>query len=133
MIPIIPDISNYIEEEKYNDKTYRYSYKDKVVTGYCDKKDSVMQAIYFMLSTERYKFPIYSTNYGVELEDLIGQPMGLVESELERRITDCLKQDDRIVKVYDFKFERMGHKLHVTFNVQTTFNEDLTYILGVDI
>ena len=133
MIPIIPDISNYIEKETYNDKTYRYSYKDKVVTGYCDKKDSVMQAIYFMLSTERYKFPIYSTNYGVELEDLIGQPMGLVESELERRIADCLKQDDRIVKVYDFKFERMDHKLHVTFNVQTTFNEDLTYILGVDI
>lgn len=133
MIPVIPETSNYIEIQEYNDKTYKYSYKDKVVTGYCDKKDSVMQAIYFMLTCERYQFPIYSTNYGVELKDLIGQPIGLVESEVRRRIEDCLKQDDRITKVDDFIFERNRHKLHVTFTVYTTFNEKLTYILGVDI
>lgn len=133
MIPVIPETSNYIETQEYNDKTYKYSYKDKVVTGYCDKKDSVMQAIYFMLTCERYQFPIYSTNYGVELKDLIGQPIGLVESEVRRRIEDCLKQDDRITKVDDFIFERNRHMLHVTFTVYTTFNEKLTYILGVDI
>lgn len=133
MIPVIPETSNYIEIQEYNDKTYKYSYKDKVVTGYCDKKDSVMQAIYFMLTCERYQFPIYSTNYGVELKDLIGQPIGLVESEVRRRIEDCLKQDDRITKVDDFIFERNRHMLHVTFTVYTTFNEKLTYILGVDI
>lgn len=133
MIPVIPETSNYIEIQEYNDKSYKYSYKDKVVTGYCDKKDSVMQAIYFMLTCERYQFPIYSTNYGVELKDLIGQPIGLVESEVRRRIEDCLKQDDRITKVDDFIFERNRHMLHVTFTVYTTFNEKLTYILGVDI
>lgn len=133
MIPVIPETSNYIEIQEYNDKTYKYSYKDKVVTGYCDKKDSVMQAIYFMLTCERYQFPIYSRNYGVELKDLIGQPIGLVESEVRRRIEDCLKQDDRITKVDDFIFERNRHMLHVTFTVYTTFNEKLTYILGVDI
>lgn len=133
MIPVIPETSNYIETQEYNDKTYKYSYKDKVVTGYCDKKDSVMQAIYFMLTCERYQFPIYSTNYGVELKDLIGQPIGLIESEVRRRIEDCLKQDDRITKVDDFIFERNRHMLHVTFTVYTTFNEKLTYILGVDI
>lgn len=133
MIPVVPETSNYIETQEYNDKTYKYSYKDKVVTGYCDKKDSVMQAIYFMLTCERYQFPIYSTNYGVELKDLIGQPIGLIESEVRRRIEDCLKQDDRITKVDDFIFERNRHMLHVTFTVYTTFNEKLTYILGVDI
>lgn len=133
MIPVIPDSDNFLVLEKYNDKTYKYSYKDKVTTGYCTKKDSVMQAIYFMLTTERYKYPIYSLKYGIELDDLIGMPIPLVESEVKRRIVDCLKQDDRITNVNDFSFERNYNKLHVTFTVQTTFNEDLTYILGVDI
>ena len=133
MIPVIPDNSNYIKEETFNSKTYRYSYKDKVVTGYCDKKDSVMQAIYFMLNSERYQFPIYSTNYGMELKDLIGMPRNLAESEIRRRIEDCLTQDDRITGVSDFRFQHKRNKTHVTFTVHTTFNEDLTYILGVDL
>ena len=92
-----------------------------------------MQAIYFMLNSERYQFPIYSTNYGMELKDLIGMPRNLAESEIRRRVEDCLTQDDRITGVSDFRFQHKRNKTHVTFTVHTTFNEDLTYILGVDL
>ena len=85
--------------------------------GYIDDLEAVKQAIYLILSTERYRYPIYSWDYGVELVDLIGKPMPYVMSELPRRISEALTQDNRIDSVVDFKFEKNGKKLHVTFTV----------------
>jgi phage baseplate assembly protein W len=90
--------------------------KDRI-SGYTDELDAIMQAIYLILSTERYQYIIYSWDYGVELIDLIGQPMPYVMSEIPRRITEALTQDDRIEDVVDFEFEQQGKKLHVTFTV----------------
>ena len=87
------------------------------INGYVDDLEAVKQAIYLILNTERYQFVIYSWDYGVELLDLIGQPIPYVMSELPRRITDALTQDDRIEDVVDFEFEQNGKKLHTTFTV----------------
>ena len=93
--------------------------KDRI-SGYIDDLEAVIQAIYLILSTERYRFVIYSWDYGVELVDLIGKPMPYVMSELPRRITDALTQDNRIDDVTDFEFEVNRNKLHTTFTVVTT-------------
>lgn len=87
------------------------------INGYVDDVDALIQAIYLILSTERYQYVIYSWNYGVELLDLIGKPMPYVMAELPRRIKDALTQDDRIDDVIDFEFEVKGNKLHTTFVV----------------
>lgn len=87
------------------------------INGYIDDIDALIQAIYLILSTERYQYLIYSWNYGVELNDLIGKPMPYVMAELPRRIKDALTQDDRIEDVTDFEFEVVGKKLHTTFVV----------------
>ena len=79
-----------------------------------------MQAIHLILSTERYKYNIYSWDYGVELIDLFGKPMPYVMSELPRRITEALTQDNRIDNVTNFEFEQKGKQLHTTFTVVTT-------------
>ena len=89
------------------------------ISGFTDDLEAVAQAIYLILSTERYKFIIYSWDYGVELVDLIGQPMPYVMSELPRRITEALTMDDRISDVVDFEFTINGKKLHTTFTVVT--------------
>lgn len=89
------------------------------ISGYTDDLDAVIQAIYLILSTERYKFIIYSWDYGVELVDLYGKPMPYVMAELPRRITEALTQDDRITDVKDFEFEKNGKVLHTTFTVVT--------------
>lgn len=87
------------------------------ISGYIDDLESVIQAIYLILSTERYRFNIYSWDYGVELLDLIGKPMPYVMAELPRRITEALTMDDRIDDVVDFEFEREGKRLHTTFTI----------------
>jgi hypothetical protein len=93
------------------------------INGYTDGKEAVQQAIYLILNTERYKFIIYSWNYGVELVDLFGKPMSYVIAELPRRIKEALLQDDRITDVNDFTFEVKRSRLYTTFTVTTIYGD----------
>ena len=98
--------------------------QDKIISGTCDGLEALKQVIYKILNTERYKYPIYSWNYGVELSDLVGEPMSYVCAESERRITEALTQDDRIDDVSDFEFDTSNkHEVVCTFIVHTIFGE----------
>lgn len=131
MIPAVDILSEEITETTYPSNTYKiiikhdhYTDPSKAVdriNGYVDDLESVKQAIYLILGTERYQFNIYSWDYGVELVDLFGKPMPYVMSELPRRIKEALIQDNRIKDVTNFEFETNGKKLHTTFTVSTDF------------
>lgn len=109
-----------IEEEPTN--TYQLHYDKNRVIGMTDELEAMKQAVYKMLSTERYEFMIYDV-YGVELSDLIGKERSFVVPEIERRITDALLEDTRILKVGNFKFEFNKSKYLVTFDVETIYGE----------
>jgi hypothetical protein len=64
---------------------------------------------------------IYSWNYGIELEDLIGQPIPYIYAETQRRIIEALMADDRITSVSDFEFSHMGGDVAVHFTVVTIY------------
>lgn len=117
MIPQIETLLTPIQEVTYQTKTYKVILDKDRINGYTDEVDALIQTIYFILNTERYKYIIYSWDYGVELFDLFGKQMTYVIAEVERRITEALLQDDRILEVTNFEFEPNGHKLHVTFDV----------------
>ena len=51
-------------------KNYRMLLESNRVVGTCDGKEAMKQVIYKILMTERFRYVIYSWNYGVELEDL---------------------------------------------------------------
>ena len=119
MIPSINILTTEITETTYPNKTYKVEVDKNRINGYAEGLDSVEQAVNFILSTERYKYIIYSWDYGVELYDLIGKPVTYVMSELPRRITEALTQDNRIDDVTDFEFKKRGKKLSVTFTVVT--------------
>lgn len=122
MIPLVDIILEPIEETEYYDKTYKVLLDKNRVSGYAYDLEAVIQAIYFILNTERYKHPIYSWDYGVELLDLIGKPITYVKSEFKRRIEEALIQDDRINGCSDFIFELIDkNKLHVIFTVNTIY------------
>lgn len=122
MIPLNTIVLNEIDETEYYDKTYKVLLNKDCISGYAYEIESVKQAIYFILSTERYQHPIYSWDYGVELFDLIGKPMSYVQAEFRRRIEDALTQDDRIESCSDFQFEKIDKStLHVNFTVNTIY------------
>lgn len=104
-------------------RTYKLDIEHGCIRGFTDKADAVLQAVYLMLSVERYKYPIYSRNYGVELNDLIGTPCDYAMSEIERRITEALLTDDRIKSVDGWLFETAKNAVRVTFTVHTIYGD----------
>lgn len=137
MIPNSTLLTEELEEKSYAGKSYRVIITESQedydrISGYVDDMEAIRQAIYLILSTERYEYIIYSWDYGVELKDLFGKPMSYIISELPRRITEALTTDNRIEDVTDFEFEHKGKVLHTTFNVVTNIGNVETR-LEVDI
>lgn len=105
-------------------KTYHLRILSMRVQGLTDGLEAMKQAVFKVLQTERYRYPkIYSGNYGVELWDLIGQPIPYVLPEIQRRITEALTWDERITGVDGYEFEVQKSKVHTTFVVHTIYGE----------
>jgi hypothetical protein len=119
MIPNIEILTREISTPNYPSRTYRIKFDPDRISDYTDGLEAVVQAIYLILSTERYEYIIYSWDYGIELIDLYGKPMPYVMSELPRRIKEALLVDNRIKDVTDFTFEKNGKKLRTTFTAIT--------------
>lgn len=114
---LMPDVT-YETQPSY---TYAMILEEEKVVGNTQGNAAMKQAIHKILSTERYKTPIYSWNYGVEFATLIGKPMSYCIPEIERRIEEALLQDDRISSVGDFKFSKTRKgTIKVTFKCETT-------------
>ena len=105
-------------------KNYKMDLNNQFINGYCDGLEAVRQAVYKILNTERYQYIIYSWNYGVEFADLFSEPVDFVCPEIERRITEALKQDDRVISVDSFLFDiNKKHTVKVNFTVKTIFGD----------
>lgn len=118
------DLSEGYEVEEEASKTWKLNLDCGQVRGIVDGKEAVRQAVYCILNTERYESLIYSWDYGVELEELFGEPIGYVLPELKRRITEALTQDERIADVRDFTFDIEKHGVvRAAFTVETVFGE----------
>lgn len=105
MIPQNDGLTPDIKIVERPTKTYSMNLSGDDITGYTDELEAMKQAIYKIIRTERYKYLIYSWNYGIELEDLFGMPVSYCIPEIERRIKEALLQDTRILDVTDFIFE----------------------------
>jgi len=132
-MPLIPasealDLTQFnITQPDNPSLTYYWDVYTNRMTGYADKsgpggkKDCMRQAIHHILFTERYKWKIYSDNYGVELADLFGQPISYCIPMIKTRITEALTADDRIKDVTDWTFETDYNVVKTWFTVVTIF------------
>lgn len=121
---MIPDYSTLMNLEVNNiglqtSKDYNLNSSDII-----DELEAIQQVVFKILNTQRYIFPIYSWNYGIELDDLYGKPVIYVCAELENRITEALTYDERITNVRDFTFDTSKKRIiSVTFIIDTIFGE----------
>lgn len=124
MIPQIQDnLKDGFTIAELPSKTFQMDLQEEIIAGKIDRQKAMEQAIYLILSVERYEYLIHSWNFGVELRDLFGQPVSYCLPEIKRRITEALLQDDRIEEVYDFSFEVSRGKVATRFRVKTSFGE----------
>ena len=105
-VPTVEDVYGVTDYVKYgHEPSYTHKLTETRVFGKVDELEAYKQAVYKILSTERYRYVIYSWDYGVELLDLIGQPVAYVVPEIEARIIEAVMQDDRTLGVDSFEFD----------------------------
>lgn len=97
--------------------------------------DTYKQWVMKCIMTERYEYFAYSTDFGVETEDIIRSdyPRDVAESEIQRTITEALMVDARTVSVDNFTFEWRGDSVWVSLEVESIYGRDTiaTQIGGV--
>lgn len=124
MIPLgsIDNIENGVTVAVQSSLSYKIKLNKEKIEEYINGAESIKQAVYKILMTERYKYEIYDYNYGIELNDLLGKPKEFVKSMLKGRIQDALSADDRIENVTDFEFKDIDKTtLYLKFTAVTIF------------
>lgn len=114
-------LKTYGEDTTSFKPSLTYQIKGNHIEGKIDGNEAVKQAIDLLLSTERFEHLVYSTDYGLETQDLIGADRETVRADLQRRITEALAEDDRIEGIEDFHIEFDREVANVTFTVKTIF------------
>lgn len=105
-------------------RTYKVDFDAGRVAGFTDETEAMKQAIFKILQTERFSFLIYSWNYGIELNSIIGKSYPVFSSEIKRVITEALMVDSRITYVTDFQVEQIDKRTaRVSFTAETIFGE----------
>lgn len=97
-----------LEEQIQPSRTYYLDLDRKRVTSMIDGRDAIIQAVRKILYTERYAYVIYSSQYGVELNRLIGQDYDFIASDIKRTLTEALLVDNRIISLENFEIEKTG-------------------------
>ena len=80
------------------------------------------------LCTERFEYLVYSSDYGEELDTLLGQsrPHAVIESEIRRMVKECLMCDPRTASVDEFSFTWITDGVMFSCRVTNTLGEAMT-------
>lgn len=119
----IADESGGELKREYSDRTYNLENMSGGAGAFIHGKEAVRQAVFKILNTERFRHGIYSSDYGVEVEDLYGTDCDYACVELERRISEALLCDERISRISDFSFDVKKNAVYASFTVYTVFDE----------
>ena len=81
--------------------------------------------IYNALMTPRYRYNIFSWNYGSELEDLIGESYTdeYIQIEAKRIVEDCLSVNEYITSISDFSISVNEDNINLKFTANTPYGE----------
>lgn len=95
--------------------------KDGRTAGKIRGEPALCQAIRMMLEVPRYRYLIYSWQYGSELEELIGEDLETVQVKAPAMIREALMIDDRILDVTDFSVRKgtASDAVNIDFTVHT--------------
>lgn len=89
--------------------------------GRGDNYEAVRQAVEITVNVERFRWQIYTPNFGIELDGLLGTEPGFAASELRRRLEDAFVPDSRILGISAFAYDFRDGVLTASVTVDTVF------------
>jgi len=125
------------EIEENNDLPLMKEYKWDFENNKFDKRNGKLQVvegleaieiwIYKVLLTERYKWFVYSWDFGNELKGLIGTQYSpeLVKSKAVRQLRECLLVNPYINNITNIRIDLSDDELQLEFKVNTIYGEVL--------
>ncbi|MDQ0060128.1 DUF2634 domain-containing protein [Paenibacillus harenae] len=121
---LTPDIGfpDVIVQKKPVLRTYSLDLETGEIGRQIDGLEAVKQFIHKAIQTIRYAYPIYSNDYGCEVQLMLGKAysQGFIQVEMIRMITEALIYDERINRVYEFEIEWENDEVKVSFLVDST-------------
>lgn len=111
-----PDVTaSSIREFEYDFEKERLT--GRIVTGV----DAICVWAYLALKAKRYKWVIYSWQYGEEYTNLIGYSFDedYLYSEVKRYIEECLLINEHITGIADLEVVQVRDKLSISFTLIT--------------
>ena len=116
-----------LEETRPTTRTYKMDLQKKRIIGMTDDEEALMQSIWKMLLTERFKHLIYSDDYGSEI---MARAMDteltqeFLESDIPDLVEDALLIDDRITGISEVTWEWIGRdSVHLSFTAYTIYGD----------
>ena len=121
-------IENSIEAEQPKEiktpKEYEIDFKTGQLTGrVVEGVEAIKVWIWLALQTPRYRYYIYSWDYGNEFEDLIGRGYSeeYINTEVQRMTEDCLLVNEHIESITDFSVTMENDQLTISFTANTIY------------
>ena len=91
--------------------------------GRGDNYEAVRQAVEVIVNVERFKWQIYTPNFGTDYDGLLGTEPGYAASELRRRLEDAFLPDNRLLGIKDYTYTFEDTSLSAAFTVLTVFGD----------
>lgn len=126
MANTLPDIIGFDTDIQLTSRPSRTWIIDRntMQVGFMDEGlEAVRQSVEIALNVDRFRWQIYNTNFGNELEELIGDDADYIQSELPRMVDDALSVDDRVIDTTDYVFSVNGDSMTVSFTVNTVYGQ----------
>ncbi|WP_268623895.1 DUF2634 domain-containing protein [Paenibacillus alvei] len=92
-----------------------------------EEQEAVLIKVRKVLMTERYLYDMYSFDYGVDYESLIGSSFSkqATNAEAERYTREALEVLPWVTGISDFEAALIKDKLHISFALETVYGEEV--------
>lgn len=112
------------EEERKKPREYEIDFKTGQLTGnIVEGLEAIKVWIWLALQIPRYRYYVYTWEYGNEFEDLIGTGYSEehTETEVQRMTEECLLTNEYIEDITDFSTTMENSRLTISFTVDTIY------------
>ena len=128
---ILPSfLADQINEEKNQlldvPKEYGIDFATGQLTGkIVEGKEAIKVWIWNCLKTQRFRYPIYSWDYGTDLEQFIGQTVSeeFLNADCEDEIREAMLVNPYITDIEDFTADFRSARLNISFTAVTKFGD----------
>lgn len=121
---ILDEIEVYKSPEIKVPREYEIDYETGQMTGkIVEGLEAIKVWIWLVLKIPRYRYLLFSWDYGNEYEALIGKSYSeeYLQAEAKRMTEDCLLMNEYITSIENFSASFIGETLNLSFTVNTKY------------